>query len=393
MINILTRHKEETEYAECFNVLEKELACMIASVAGGKFVLILKDTIRQRLAKIAPEINNSTFIYSYKSNLKEIFEVDHPLQAVMTREVMDIFKENAHTIKGLDRLITCIDLLSVRHYLRSKKADKDPFELVFDHKPFLNTLCNSDEKGRKASKRRVFLAFGETSRYLIKNIPCTDILDVYTTYLNEIKQSNKRAISIGRRSASDNYESRIHKALNETLSFARIFQQHYMYSVVSNIAEMNKSKLREFNEGLLSDIPYIENIDTPSLVIEIATDDVTDFYIKTKKGLTHLKSCDYDFPPYPTYDFYPINSGEKIKIYGQEYDIDTACFEGENLAVFEMAMYGNSNYKIHTNLVYNYENLRDIAMSFFDDGIDNPAIYDYLTSRLGLYNKNKRKSK
>ena len=100
MINVLTRYKEEKSYVESFNIIEKELAKIINTIACNDRLVIIKERIFNRLSKIEPEIKTSKFIYTFKSHLKEIFESQHPIQSVITSEVMDVFKQNEFRIKG-----------------------------------------------------------------------------------------------------------------------------------------------------------------------------------------------------------------------------------------------------------------------------------------------------
>lgn len=392
MINVLNRYKEETSYIESFNVIEKELAKIISTIACIDRTVIVQERIFNRLSKIEPEIKTSKFIYTFKSNLKEIFERHHPIQSVMTSEVMDVFEQNEFRIKGNDRLITCIDNKSVNLYLKCTEEDKDPYELIFEHQPFQVNLTRNEVENRINKKQVCSAIFTETEDFIIKNCEYAITLDIFDTYIGEIKISDKKASSIGRNHIKNIYETRTYKALTSTIELLDNYNEtDYMYSVISDIAEFDTINLRKFNEGCLSEIPYVDRENTPIIVIKhISPDETVNIYIKTKNGVTHLSYVDKLYLPETIYQYYQIGQGETIKIFGYEFDIDENCFEGDKLELFKMTMYGKDGLTISTNIKFDYDLMRSIAMEFETNDIHESPIYNYLTARFGLFKNKKR---
>lgn len=392
MINVLTRYKEETSYVESFNVIEKELAKIINTIACIDRVVIIKERIFNRLSKVEPDIKTSKFIYTFKRNLKEIFDKKHPLQSVMTSEVMDVFEQNEFRIKGNDRLITCIDNKSVNWYLNCTDEDKDPYELIFDHQAFQVNLTKNEVENRNNKKQVYSAIFTQTENFISKNCKYAITLDIFNTYINEIKTSDKKAISIGRNDIKNLYETRVYNALTSTIELlTNYYKTEYMYSVISDIAELDAIHLRKFNEGCLSDIPFIDSENTPTTVIKhISPDETVNIYIKTKNGVTHLSYVGKLYLPETIYQHYQIGQGETIKIFGYEFDIDENCFEDDKLELFKMAMYGKDGLTISTNIKFDYELMRTIAMEFEKNDIHESPIYNYLTARFGLFKNKKR---
>lgn len=392
MINVLTRYKEETSYVESFNVIEKELAKIINTIACIDRVVIIKERIFNRLSKVEPDIKTSKFIYTFKRNLKEIFDKKHHLQSVMTSEVMDVFEQNEFRIKGNDRLITCIDNKSVNCYLTCTDEDKDPYELIFEHQPFQVNLTRNEVEER-SKKQQVFSAiFTETENFISKNCNDAITLDIFNTYINGIKTSDKKAISIGRTDIKDRYESRVYNALTATIELLDNYDKtEYMYIVISDIAELDANHLRKFNENCLSEIPFIDSENIPITIIKhISPDETVNIYIKTKNGVTHLSYVGNLYLPDTTYQYYKIGQGSSIKIFGYEFDIDENCFESDKLELFKMAMYGKDGLTISTNIKFDYALMRTIAMEFEKNDIHQSPIYNYLLARFGLFKNKKR---
>ena len=392
MINVLTRYKEEKSYVESFNIIEKELAKIINTIACNDRLVIIKERIFNRLSKIEPEIKTSKFIYTFKSHLKEIFESQHPIQSVMTNEVMDVFKQNEFRIKGNDRLITCIDNKSVNWYLSCTDEDKDPYELIFEHQPFQVNLTRNEVEKRSEKQRVCSAIFTETENFISKHCNDAITLDIFNTYINGIKTSDKKAISIGRTDIKDRYESRVYNALTATIELLDNYDKtEYMYSVISDIAELDANHLRKFNENCLSEIPFIDSENIPITIIKhISPDETVNIYIKTKNGVTHLSYVDKLYLPDTIYQYYKIGQGESIKIFGYEFDIDENCFESDKLELFKMAMYGKDGLTISTNIKFDYALMRTIAMEFEKNDIHQSPIYNYLLARFGLFKNKKR---
>ncbi|MDY4309941.1 hypothetical protein SOX05_08680 [Pseudomonas putida] len=384
MIRIENRYTELKDIIECFEIIEQDIIETI-KIALLSNAVVIKKRILDRLKAVDPTLEHQ-HLYTFKSRMNEIFEVDHPIRGVVPSLILDGMSKIKNDIVGDYKLITTLSFKEINDTIES--GEYDEYEMSYIQKPLMFGVVNGYPTSQQ-EKQCASIVFGNTQNHITDKKINLSTLEIYKHYLSVVKMSDTKTKNIGKAYAKDIYTTNLNIAVNTIINTCDDFSPldfNLSHGIVGNliqIAEMNSSELGLFATSHYTRIPFVKDYTHIEAAVEKRTDDTSTLYLKGEKGITELSFCYYRSSlGYFELNHYPYD-GSNICLAGYDFELTPDIFTGESLDLFNMAFFDSTNISLFQNIQVDYVALRKRGQAPKASEYELEILY-YLQDRAGL---------
>ncbi|MER0548157.1 hypothetical protein AAA536_07915 [Pseudomonas aeruginosa] len=397
MENILHKHKQDTAYRESFLILEQELATALGLI--NEDIWVIKESLLNRLAAINPSLKSNKHLFTYRESLFEIISPEHALTSIIPQYCAEeIEHELNYREEEFNEYLFGISKRTIDHRIKVKENPNTPISLMDDE--YITYFSSFNHH----LHRMGIFNYPLTKGHIENNHIYKRFEQLLTEYFYLVASSNEPTNELAEQHVSKKYRYQLSKAFRASMNLLSSsrrsrtkeqlgsqFNLANLYTVYSNIANMNNIELTQFMTGYYSDIPYFGEKAQPTVSVavyepentrkNILEGDITQLFIKSKNELIHIEYEDsYEIHKF---DKYSLNGNETLIIAGEEVAINETCLEDNHFTVFEMLHYDSFNIRVSKDFTYDEATFRKIAMTY---GKDN-EFYEHLLDRKGLYQR------
>lgn len=389
MIRIENRYTELKDIIECFEVIERDIIETIKVALANSRAVVIKKRILDRLKAVDPTLEHQ-HLYTFKSRMNEIFEVDHPIRGAVPSLILDGMSKIKNDIVGDYKLITTLSFKEIDDTIES--GEYDEYEMSYIQKTLLFGVIEGHPTSQQ-EKQCASIVFGNTQNHITDKKINLSTLEIYKHYLSVVKMSDTKTKNIGKAYAKDIYTRNLNIAVNTIINacddndfnFSPLDFNlgHGIVCALTQIAEMNSSELGLFATSHYTRIPFVKDYTHIEAAVEKRTDDTSTLYLKGEKGITELSFCYYRSSlGYFELNHYPYD-GSNICLAGYDFELTPDIFTGESLDLFNMAFFDNNDISLFQNIQVDYEALRQRGQNPKASEYELEILY-YLQDRAGL---------